>query len=213
MLPAAAYQWLFKPLDQKVALAKADTVEKRQKLQDVAKKMSNAKELAAEVEELKKALDFCESKLPAEKDYNQVFDEVSKLAVKNGLTSKSVRLLKVVQAALTRDAGGNPADWRSWSGSVQWEARQLLLRPLVDQLPADLVESLRAALPAVVVDSVRGSIDPWMSAQLDRGTLGDLRVRLRSDDIALMLADAVASKAGASAGGLRFTRVSIDATS
>jgi type IV pilus assembly protein PilO len=96
-LPAASYQWLFKPLDQKVALAKADIAERRQKLQDVAKKMSDAKELASEVEELKKALDFCESKLPAEKDYNQVFDEVSKLAVKHGLTSKSVRLLKVVQ--------------------------------------------------------------------------------------------------------------------
>jgi type IV pilus assembly protein PilO len=96
-LPLAAYQVLFKELDHKVSAAKEETLSKRQKLQDVAKQMSDAKELAAEVEALKKALEFCESKLPAEKDYNQVFDEVSKLAVKHGLTSKSVRLLKVVQ--------------------------------------------------------------------------------------------------------------------
>jgi Tfp pilus assembly protein PilO len=97
VLPAASYQWMFKRLDADVAMAKADIAEKKQKLQDVASKMANTKDVAAEVEELKKALEFCESKLPAEKDYNKVFDEVSNLAVKSGLTSKSVRLLKVVQ--------------------------------------------------------------------------------------------------------------------
>ncbi|NLD53253.1 MAG: hypothetical protein GX652_01155, partial [Burkholderiaceae bacterium] len=116
----------------------------------------------------------------------------------------------VVQAALTRDPSRDPSDRRSWSGSLQWEARQLMLRPLLDQLPGDLAETLRSALPAVVIDSVRGRVDPWMSVQLDRGIVGDVRVRLRSDDLALMLADPGASKPAAAAGGLRFTRLGTD---
>src|ERR1035437_4653877 len=95
--PVASWWLLFKPLDQYTAEVRHHTEEKKQKLQDVAAKMARTKDMAGEVEELKKALQFCESKLPAEKEYNTVFDEISNLAVKNGLTSKSVRLLKVVQ--------------------------------------------------------------------------------------------------------------------
>jgi len=99
VMPAASWQWMFKPLDRTVADVQRETAEKKQKLQDVATKMARVKDMASEVDELRKALDFCESKLPAEKEYNKVFDEISNLEVKNGLTSKSVRLLKVVQGS------------------------------------------------------------------------------------------------------------------
>ena len=98
-LPVASWWLLFKPLDQFTAEVRQKTDLKEQKLRDVSSKMSHIKDLATEVEELRKALAFCESKLPSEKEYNKVFDEVSQLAVKNRLTSKSVRLLKVVQGS------------------------------------------------------------------------------------------------------------------
>jgi Tfp pilus assembly protein PilO len=97
-MPVASYFILFVPHKAKVELATKETMQNKQKLHDVAAKMARTKDLASEVEELRKALEFCESKLPAEKEYNAVFDEISNLAVKNGLTSKSVRLLKVVQS-------------------------------------------------------------------------------------------------------------------
>jgi type IV pilus assembly protein PilO len=98
-MPVASWWLMFKPLDQYTAEVRQKTEEKKQKLQEVATKMARTKDMAGEVEELKKALEFVESKLPEEKEYNKVFDEVSHLAEKNGLSSKSVRLLKVVQGA------------------------------------------------------------------------------------------------------------------
>jgi Tfp pilus assembly protein PilO len=98
-MPVASWWLMFKPLDQYTADVRQKTAEKRQKLEDVAAKMARTKDMAGEVEELRKALEFCESKLPAEKEYNKVFDEVSQLAEKHGLTSKSVRLLKVVEGS------------------------------------------------------------------------------------------------------------------
>src|ERR1035437_8307257 len=75
-MPTASWQWMFKPQDNTIRDVRKPTAEKKQKLQDVAAKMASTKDIAGEVNELKKALEFCESKLPTEKEYNKVFDEM-----------------------------------------------------------------------------------------------------------------------------------------
>ena len=132
----------------------------------------------------------------------------------------------VVQAELTGKTAADPVDWRAWSGNVQWEARQLSLQPLLAQLPAAVRAVLNGRLAGVVADSLAGRVDPWVSLQLDEGKLRDMRMRLRSDDVALMVADTMqagttaapgrsgnsggqADKA-AGAGALRFTRINAE---
>ena len=123
----------------------------------------------------------------------------------------------VLQSEVARKPLADAADWRSWAGRLQLEARQLSTQALLAQLPASTRASVQRALAgAVVAESIDGRVDPSVSLQFDRGRLSDARIRLRSDDLALMLAGAAPSgmdaRAGNApgAGALRFTRVNAD---
>lgn len=136
-------------------------------------------------------------------------DQVS-VVLRNGSRNHQVRVdvgnagnlaaSLVVQAELSRNPQADPTRWESWSGNVQWEARQLALQPLLTQLPADASASLGATPARVVLQSLAGQIDPWMSLDLREGKPGEMRLRLRSDDIRLVVADPSPAVAGSGRG-------------
>ncbi len=63
---------------------------------------------------------------------NRGLDHDARIDIGNG---NALAANLVLQADLSRQLLSDPADWRSWSGSLQWEARQLSLRTLLSQLP------------------------------------------------------------------------------
>jgi Tfp pilus assembly protein PilO len=95
-MPAVSYFSMFKPLKEQKAAAADEIKDKRKQLEDLKRATSGEKDLAAQIEKLRQAVDFLERKLPEEKEMDKVLNETTKLAEKNGLNTKSFRLLKVV---------------------------------------------------------------------------------------------------------------------
>jgi type IV pilus assembly protein PilO len=95
-LPIAAYFLAFKPQQIKLAEVRADTASKREKLAALDHANAEVKNLPEEIEKLRKAVAFFESKLPEEREMDKVLKEIWVIAERNGLNVKSVRSLKPV---------------------------------------------------------------------------------------------------------------------
>ena len=135
----------------------------------------------------------------------------------------------VMQADLRRKAQSDPADWRNWEGNLQLDGRQLATQLLLAELPAAARAALQERLAAVALGSIAGQVDPSLSLQLDYGKVAHARMRLRSDDLLMTVADrAPVAPAGPAPGGgasgaavagvaeprgaalLRFDRINLD---
>ena len=99
VMPIASYWFLFKPLQERVDSAKTEIQEKTQQLSALRTALAGSSSMKGDIEELRKAITFLESRLPEEKEMDKVLKEVWQLAEKHGLTTKSVRSLKVSQGA------------------------------------------------------------------------------------------------------------------
>jgi Tfp pilus assembly protein PilO len=89
-----SYPLLFKPLNAQRDAAVAETKLKQQKLADLSGKMARTHDMKAEIEKLRKAIDFLEGKLPKETEMDRVLQDVWKAAKDNYLDIKSVRNAK-----------------------------------------------------------------------------------------------------------------------
>lgn len=97
-LIVGSYFMLFKTLNQKERQLVEETRAKREMLEKVERSTASGQNLSQEIEKLRKAIAFFESKLPEEKEMDKVLREVWQQAEKNGLTVKSVRNLAVVSS-------------------------------------------------------------------------------------------------------------------
>lgn len=94
-----SYPLLFKPQNEKREAVVKDTVFKQQKLTELSGVMARTQDLQGEIESLKKAIAFLESKLPEEKEMDRVLQEVWEKAKSNNLKIKSVRNPKASQTS------------------------------------------------------------------------------------------------------------------
>ena len=105
----------------------------------------------------------------------------------------------VLQADVTRKPQSDPTDWRNWEGSLQFDGRQLATQLLLAELPAATRAALQERLAAVATGSIAGQVDPSLSLQLDYGKLAHARLRLRSDDLLMAVAERGAAPAAGAA--------------
>ena len=96
-MPIASYLLMFKPLQKRKEEAATEMNDKRQQLQSMRKALAGKNSMQGEIDELRKAISFLESRLPEEKEMDKVLKEVWQLAEKHGLQTKSVRSMKVTQ--------------------------------------------------------------------------------------------------------------------
>jgi len=94
-----SYPLLFKPLNQQRDQALADTRQKQAKLEALAGAMKDNASMSSEIDKLRTAISFLESKLPKETEMDRVLQDVWKAAKDNNLNIKSVRNAKPVQGA------------------------------------------------------------------------------------------------------------------
>jgi len=96
-MPIAAYLFMFEPLRERKDAAIHDIELKEKKLQQLSTAMAQTREREAELASLKKAIDYLQGKLPAQKEMDQVLKQIWEKAEKNGLNAKSVRSLKAIE--------------------------------------------------------------------------------------------------------------------
>lgn len=95
-LMVAAYFLAFKPLQAARESVHKDSKVKQEKLAALRHATSEVKNLPEEIDKLRKAVAFFESRLPEEKEMDKILREVWQLAEKNGLNVKSVRSLPAI---------------------------------------------------------------------------------------------------------------------
>jgi len=89
-----AYQFMIKPANRSLANHRTKVQAKMIKLQEVEKATAAAKDIAKQLEELKEAITFFESKLPPKSEIYNVLEQVTVIAQKQGLKPKTIRTLQ-----------------------------------------------------------------------------------------------------------------------
>ena len=94
-LLAGSYFLVFLKHDAKKRDKQAQVEKKLKDLADLERATATVKDVDQKIEDLKKATEFFESKLPQAKEMDKVLREVWQLAETNGLKTKTVRTMKV----------------------------------------------------------------------------------------------------------------------
>jgi Tfp pilus assembly protein PilO len=98
-IPVAAYAFVFMPHGKTVKSLQEETQKKMGRLAQLQRLGHASKSLSRELEELRKAMEFFESKLPDSQQIDNVLTEVTLIAEKNQLVKRSWESQKIVQSA------------------------------------------------------------------------------------------------------------------
>jgi type IV pilus assembly protein PilO len=93
-LLGSSYYFVFSRVNLKRQQHMADIRDKTKSLENLRRAEAGIDDLTAKIGDLQKAIDFFESKLPQEKEFDKILKEVTQLADANSLTTKTVRSLK-----------------------------------------------------------------------------------------------------------------------
>ncbi|MDP9172610.1 MAG: type 4a pilus biogenesis protein PilO [Planctomycetota bacterium] len=88
---ACAYFVIFQKANAHRIAVEADTQSKRQKLADLQSATAGISDLNHKIDELQRAIDFFQSKLPQQREVETILNEVTQLSQANGLKSKTFR--------------------------------------------------------------------------------------------------------------------------
>ena len=93
-IPYLAYQKMIKPANKDLAEKKAKIESDLTKLAKFEKATAAAKDLTRQLEQLQEAIEFLESKIPPTSEIDKVLQDVTIIAQKQGLRSKTIRTLR-----------------------------------------------------------------------------------------------------------------------
>lgn len=92
-IASCAYQYMIKPANRNLAVKKAAVEDKMAKLSEFEKATVATKDLNQQLEQLQKAIEFFEGKLPPTSEVHKVLEQVTLIAQKEGLEPKTIRAL------------------------------------------------------------------------------------------------------------------------
>ena len=98
-LLVCSYFFVFAKSNEKRETLKKEIAVKRTALANLQKATAGIDDLGNKVEELQRAIDFFEKKLPAEKEVDSILKEVWQMAEANSLQSKTVKPLRSERGA------------------------------------------------------------------------------------------------------------------
>jgi len=93
-LTCAAYELMIKPANKSLAEQKSRMNDKLAKLSEFKTATTAAEGLSKQLEELQKAIDFFESKLPPTSEIDKVLRDVTVIGEEQGLKPKMIRTLR-----------------------------------------------------------------------------------------------------------------------
>jgi type IV pilus assembly protein PilO len=96
---AGTYFFVFAKANQKREALRLEILQKQQALADLQVSTAGIEDLNKRIKDLQEAIAYFESKLPQEKEFDKILEEVSNMASANSLQSKAVRTLKTERCA------------------------------------------------------------------------------------------------------------------
>ena len=92
-LAIVGYKYMIRPANDNLSEAKERVQSKLDKLEEFEKATAAAEGLTKQLEQLKEAIEFFESKLPPTSEIHKVLEQVTVIAQKQGLKPKTIRTL------------------------------------------------------------------------------------------------------------------------
>ncbi len=90
-----AYAYMLRPANRNFSQQKLKLESKRQKLEELQQAKTVARDLDRQLEQLEDAISFFESRLPPHSQIHKVLQQVTVIAQRQGLTTKSIRTLRM----------------------------------------------------------------------------------------------------------------------
>lgn len=103
LLPVVSYFTIFKPQNNRIDLAKAEITHKRELLDQLRRETARSSDLEAVNDELQDRIGLIESRLPTNKEVDQIVRQVSALAIEAGLQPPTLRSDRPLAAARYRE--------------------------------------------------------------------------------------------------------------
>lgn len=98
-VPVASFWFVFRPQNTEIIQAKREIEHKEQMLNSLTKATEQTADLVKANEEIKRAIELIEARLPTTKEVEVILQQVAEIAVSNKLTLVKVKSEKPVQAA------------------------------------------------------------------------------------------------------------------
>lgn len=98
-LLACSYLLVFQKANQKRLAMKTEIENRQRALANLRQATAGIDDMGVKIDELQKAIEFFESKLPQEKEVDKILKEVWQMAEANSLQTKTVKTLKAERAA------------------------------------------------------------------------------------------------------------------
>jgi len=98
-LLGSSYFLVFQKANAKRLALQADVETKQRALANLRSATAGIEDMNTKIDELQQAINFFESKLPKEKEIENILEEFSKMAEANSLTTRTVKTLKAERSA------------------------------------------------------------------------------------------------------------------
>lgn len=95
-LTFVAYAYMIRPANAELTRQRNLVTENTAKLNELEKATADAETITKQMEEMKNAISFFESKLPPKSQIHNVLEDITVIAKRQGLTSKSIKTLKQI---------------------------------------------------------------------------------------------------------------------
>lgn len=125
LFPAGSYYFSFRPQAAKMAVDQAEIALKRETLDKLRAETSRTDDLVRENAMIAERIDEIESRLPTNKEIDQIVRQVSDLAVEAGLalptfsSEKPIRAARFMEQPLTMETEGSFAGYYAFMVSVE----------------------------------------------------------------------------------------------
>lgn len=103
LLPVVSYFTIFQPQNRHIDQATAEISHKRELLDQLRRETARSKDLLAVNDSLQERITVIESRLPTNKEIDQILSQVSALAIEAGMQPPSLKSEKPVAAARYRE--------------------------------------------------------------------------------------------------------------
>lgn len=103
LLPVVSYFTIFKPQNDRIDHATAEIVHKQELLDQLRRETARSSDLAAVNDELQERIGLIESRLPTNKEVDQIVRQVSALAIEAGLQPPTLKSERPLSAARYRE--------------------------------------------------------------------------------------------------------------
>jgi type IV pilus assembly protein PilO len=161
-LLGSSYFFVFARANSTRLIKEQELAAKQKSLMELSQSTAGIEDLKGRIVELQRAIEYFDSKLPQERDFDSILRELSELAQRNSLATKTVRTLKSVRDAAYSEQPIQMSMTGSFEGFYQFllELEKLPRITRVTQMNLQKINDREGQMTATLTVSIFFEPDP-----------------------------------------------------